>query len=251
MLAGQIQSHARGSGDDLYSIRRYHPSDHMRNIDWKATAKSMQMMVREHMREDEWRLTIVFDTALPPYFNSSVSNAASSRAKSEPRAEESSQDGVRPDAAVFQERFERAVLMAASLANHFIMERAEVELITTGEYHDVASGSGQEHLYKILGSLATLQPTEPPYLDQRDPEGRSRRAWSFLGWSKRRLKAETENALVGAPPGSNGGTASCLLDEVPVLRDDRRFKVLITSARKGTIPAHVWRSAHVVFMEDL
>src|SRR5262245_52002975 len=66
MLAGQIQSHARGSGDDLYAIRRYHPSDHMRNIDWKATAKSMAMMVREHMREDEWRLTIVFDTALPP-----------------------------------------------------------------------------------------------------------------------------------------------------------------------------------------
>jgi hypothetical protein len=42
-----------------------------------------------------------------------------------------------------------------------------------------------------------------------------------------------------------------LLDEVPVLRDERRFKVLITSARKGTIPGHVWRSAHVVFMEDL
>jgi uncharacterized protein (DUF58 family) len=35
MLAGQIESHARGSGDDLYGIRRYHPSDHMRYIDWK------------------------------------------------------------------------------------------------------------------------------------------------------------------------------------------------------------------------
>ena len=42
-----------------------------------------------------------------------------------------------------------------------------------------------------------------------------------------------------------------MLDEVPVLGDDRRFKVLITSAAKGTIPAHVWRSAHVVFMDDL
>jgi hypothetical protein len=36
-----------------------------------------------------------------------------------------------------------------------------------------------------------------------------------------------------------------------VLRDERRFKVLITSSAKGTIPAHVWRSAHVVFMDDL
>ena len=72
MLAGQIQSHARGSGDDLYAIRRYHPSDHMRNIDWKATAKSMEMMVREHMREDEWRLTIVFDTVFPTSQKSEV-----------------------------------------------------------------------------------------------------------------------------------------------------------------------------------
>jgi uncharacterized protein (DUF58 family) len=251
MLAGQIQSHARGMGDDLYGIRRYHHSDHMRNIDWKATAKSMEMMVREHMREDEWRLTIVFDTALPPYLNASVRAAASSRAKSDSRDEESSRERVRPDGAVFQERFERAVLMAASLANHFILERAEVELISTGEYHDVASGSGQEHLYKILGSLATLQPTAPPDLVDRDPEGAARGAWSFLGRSKRRAKAEAAHDLVGTSPGSSGGTAWSLLDEVPVLRDDRRFKVLITPARKGTIPAHIWRSAHVVFMDDL
>jgi hypothetical protein len=38
---------------------------------------------------------------------------------------------------------------------------------------------------------------------------------------------------------------------MPLLGDDRRFKVLITSAPKGSIPAHVWRSAHVVFMDDL
>src|SRR5262249_58047612 len=66
MLAGRIQSRARGSGDDLYAIRRYQTSDHQRNIDWKATAKAQEMMVREHSREDEWRLSIVFDTATPP-----------------------------------------------------------------------------------------------------------------------------------------------------------------------------------------
>jgi uncharacterized protein (DUF58 family) len=251
MLAGQIQSHARGMGDDLYGIRRYHHSDHMRNIDWKATAKSMEMMVREHMREDEWRLTIVIDTTLPLYLNPSVRTAASSSVKSERRDEESTQDGLRPDAAGFQERFERAVLMAASLANHFILERAEVELISTGEYHDVASGSGQEHLYKILGSLATLQPTQPPDLDDGDPEGSGRRAWTFLGRSRPRAKTEPDRERAGRPPESDGRIAWRLLDEVPVLRDDRRFKVLITPARKGTIPAHIWRSAHVVFMDDL
>jgi uncharacterized protein (DUF58 family) len=233
MLAGQIQSHARGSGDDLYAIRRYHPSDHMRNIDWKATAKSMQMMVREHMREDEWRLTIVFDTTTPP------------DSKSEAGAG-SSVDGV-----AFQDRFERAVLMAASLANHFIMERAEVELITTGEHHDVASGSANEHLYKILGSLATLQPAEPSDPDDSSGKGKQRRAWSLLSWPRRRGEFEEPGEAHSVLRQPRGGIAWRLLDEVPVLRDDRRFKVLITSARKGTIPAHVWRSAHVVFMEDL
>ena len=61
----------------------------------------------------------------------------------------------------FEQRFERAVVMAASLANHFILESADVELITADERHNVASGNGYEHLYKILRSLATLQPTVP------------------------------------------------------------------------------------------
>lgn len=258
MLAGQIQSHARGSGDDLYSIRRYHPSDHMRNIDWKATAKSMQMMVREHMREDEWRLTIVFDTTMPPD-SDSRNDARASRNRSilqagleaRLKARESSADVAHVDGGAFQDRFERAVLMAASLANHFIMERAEVELITTGEHHDVASGSGNEHLYKILGSLATLNPTEPADADDEFGKGAPRRAWSFLSWSRRRTESEESREIDSVPRKPGGGIAWWLLDDMPVLRDDRRFKVLITSARKGTIPAHVWRSAHVVFMEDL
>lgn len=245
MLAGQIQSHARGSGDDLYSIRRYHPSDHMRNIDWKATAKSMQMMVREHMREDEWRLTIVFDTrpsdAGPRRLAESASRSRSNAIEPDGDAEENS----------FHDRFERAVLMAASLANHFILERAEVELITTGEHNDVTSGSGSEHLYKILGSLATLEPPGSSELDTNDGKATQLRAWPLPPWSRRRSKGKDVDEPGSVLSKSSEGVAWRLLDEVPVLRDDRRFKVLITSARKGSIPAHVWRSAHVVFMDDL
>jgi uncharacterized protein (DUF58 family) len=241
MLAGQIESHARGSGDDLYAIRRYHPSDHMRYIDWKATAKSMAMMVREHMREDEWRLTIVFDTALPPGVEGADGQPDADKAASWQPATRNVED--------FRERFEQAVLMAASLANHFILERAEVELITTGGQQNVASGSGQEHLYKILASLATLQPAEPLETRRQVEEVTRRRGWSF----RRRPAPKSSEASPdqAAARKSNGGIAWRLLDEVPVLRDERRFKVLITSARKGTIPGHVWRSAHVVFMEDL
>src|SRR5712692_5354156 len=111
MLAGQIQSHARGSGDDLYAIRHYHPSDHMRYIDWKASAKSSAMMVREHMREDEWRLTIVFDTALPDGSDSRTRAAVHSKRRPDSPAEESRSASTQADTNDFRERFERAVLM--------------------------------------------------------------------------------------------------------------------------------------------
>jgi uncharacterized protein (DUF58 family) len=251
MLAGQIQSHARGSGDDLYAIRRYHPSDHMRYIDWKATAKSSAMMVREHMREDEWRLTIVFDTALPVGSTARTIAPESSRKRTASAAEESRTNSANLDSNDFRERFERAVLMAASLSNHFILERAEVELITTGDQHNVPSSSGQEHLYKLLASLATLQPTEPPDEGNRIDKGMRRRGWSFFGRARRQAESEIARDPADAFPKTNEGIAWRLLEDVPVLRDDRRFKVLITSARKGTIPAHIWRSAHVVFMDDL
>ncbi|HSE99084.1 MAG TPA: DUF58 domain-containing protein [Blastocatellia bacterium] len=227
MLAGRIQSHARGSGDDLYAIRRYHPSDHMRNIDWKATAKSSDLMVREHMREDEWRLTIVFDTARP---------------EQKPEAG----DG-------FDEKFERAVVMAASLANHFILERADVELITPGDEGNVASGSGYDHLYKILRSLATLQPaTAAKEAEPGAAKGRSK--WSLLRLGRGSRDEQTQgldSSLSRMNGGQSDSIAWRLLDQLPMLADDRRFKVLITSAQKGTIPASVWRSAHVVFMDDL
>src|SRR5262249_43412616 len=231
MLAGQVESHARGYGDDLYGIRRYHPSDHMRNIDWKATARSLQLMVRENMREDEWRLTIVFDTALPPGLGPKL---ASSRQSPDDAAQ----------IAMFNDKFERAVLLAASLANHFIFERADVELITTGDEKDVPSGSGPDHLYRILNLLATLEPARKPDGPETTQHGRSLR--------KRLLRRIDRSGEDDTPRArANGGIAWRLLDEVPVLADERRFKVLITAARKGTIPAHIWRSAHVVFLDDL
>jgi uncharacterized protein (DUF58 family) len=256
MLAGQMQSHLRGSGDDLYAIRRYQPSDQMRHIDWKATAKSVQMMVREHMREDEWRLIIVFDTSRP---GMSFGGAGRLEGSLGPKDEPAAPPGRQAEGAgeqggdVFEERFERAVVMAASLANHFILEGADVELITPNAGHNVASGKGYEHLYKILRSMATLQPADAPAQADRASEksgSRSRRGRS----ASKLPTASKGRAGRGARAEAKRSTATAeshILNSVPVLSDERRFKVLITSAAKGTIPANVWRSAHVVFMEDL
>ena len=65
MYAGRIPSLRRGAGHDLFSMRDYQPQDDLRHIDWKATARSRRLTVREFTSEDERRITIVLDTRLP------------------------------------------------------------------------------------------------------------------------------------------------------------------------------------------
>src|SRR5678816_1846711 len=94
----------RGAGHDLFSMRDYQPQDDLRHIDWKATARSRRLTVREFTSEDERRVTIVLDTRLP--------GEAAEEAKAELR-----------------QRFERGVVQTASLLKHFVEERAEVRLV--------------------------------------------------------------------------------------------------------------------------
>jgi len=64
MITGELETNQRGRGSDLYRIRDYEPEDSARHVDWKATAKSGELKVREYTREDERRVCIVFDN--PP-----------------------------------------------------------------------------------------------------------------------------------------------------------------------------------------
>jgi uncharacterized protein (DUF58 family) len=65
MYAGRVPASRRGAGHDLFSMRDYQPQDDLRHIDWKATARSRRLTVREFTSEDERRITIVLDTRLP------------------------------------------------------------------------------------------------------------------------------------------------------------------------------------------
>jgi uncharacterized protein (DUF58 family) len=65
VLTGKLEAYLRGRGSDLYRIRDYFPEDSARDIDWKATAKSGSLKVREFAREDERRLRVVFDNPAP------------------------------------------------------------------------------------------------------------------------------------------------------------------------------------------
>ena len=62
LMRADMASARRGVGQDLFSLRDYQPQDDLRHIDWKATARSRNLTVREFTAEDERRITIVLDT---------------------------------------------------------------------------------------------------------------------------------------------------------------------------------------------
>jgi uncharacterized protein (DUF58 family) len=128
--AGRMASQRRGVGQDLFSLRDYQPQDDLRHIDWKATARSRNLTVREFTAEDERRITIVLDTTEP----------------------------VDVDSENFSLRFEDGVVQAASLLKHFIDERAEVRLMLGDDLGSY--GSGLKHLYDCLRRLALVNPQE-------------------------------------------------------------------------------------------
>jgi uncharacterized protein (DUF58 family) len=119
LVRGEWESFVRGRGSDLYRIREYMPEDSARHVDWKATAKSGSLKVREFSREDERKLCIVFD------------NPAL---------------GV-----ISPQSYERAVNLAASLAWHFSSQDAEVSFVVPGHDRSV-------DMHEFLARLAVIAP---------------------------------------------------------------------------------------------
>jgi uncharacterized protein (DUF58 family) len=123
MITGEFETFVRGRGDDLYLIREYMPEDSARHVDWKATAKSGSLKVREFSREDERKLRIVFD------------NPAT--------------DAVPADV------YENAIVLAASLSWHFVQENTDISFVSQGY-------NGGPDIYRFLAHLAVAQPQPLP-----------------------------------------------------------------------------------------
>jgi len=122
LITGEFASFMRGRGNDLYRIREYMPEDSARHVDWKASAKSGSLKVREFSREDERKLRIVFDN---------------------PQVE-----------AISAEAYEGAVALAASLGWHFIGENTDISFVTQG-YRGA-------DIYQFLEYLAVVQSQSLP-----------------------------------------------------------------------------------------
>jgi uncharacterized protein (DUF58 family) len=121
MVTGEFETFISGRGNDLYLIREYMPDDSARHVDWKATARTGTLKVREFSREDERKLRIVFDNAAP---------------------------GVLPPAA-----YERGVRVAASLGWHFHHEDVEVSFVAPGL-------EPTRDVFAFLRYLALVEPQE-------------------------------------------------------------------------------------------
>jgi uncharacterized protein (DUF58 family) len=184
MNAGRLASVRRGAGHDLLSLRDYQPQDDLRHMDWTATARVRRLIVREFTAEDERRITIALDT----------------------RTSDGADEG-------FAERFERGVTLAASLAEHFIDERAEVRLALGAE--EGRYGIGKEHLYDCLRRLALVTPR-----------------------SEAARTVET----------SAGAAARDDFDPSAPAVADGSYCILLTTAAPGSIPSNVWRTSHVIYL---
>ena len=131
LVTGELESFTRGRGHDLYSIRDYQTSDSARHVDWKASARTGSLQVREFAREDERRVLLVLDPAVPL-------------------------DGKPPE---FRRAiFERGVALCASLAWHFY-EINSVLAFRSAAFETPMAPAG-EVIYEILRHLASAAPAD-------------------------------------------------------------------------------------------
>ena len=125
-------------GDSLEFVgtREYREGDPLRKIHWRSWARLGKPVVREFQEEYFSRIALVLDTFLPR----------------RPRPRE-------------RERFEAAISVLASLADHFGRSEEVVDIFAAGpDLYEVSAGRSLGHLDGVLDVLACLEPsTAPPF----------------------------------------------------------------------------------------
>jgi uncharacterized protein (DUF58 family) len=178
-LTGEIETHLQGRGGDFYRIRPYEAFESSRHVDWKATAHTGTLQVREYAREQDHTIALLLDLE---------------------------QDG---------EIFERAVDCSAYLAWNLAQRNVRLSF-TTQEYTARLPEDGD--IYTILKYLALVSPvrgkTAPPPDDQRsyqviissDPGRLSEAGWATNGESNGFVVRP--DRLVAGPASANDAAAA-------------------------------------------
>ncbi|MBI4559208.1 MAG: DUF58 domain-containing protein [Candidatus Hydrogenedentes bacterium] len=126
---GALPKVAGGGGTEFFCLRQYLPGDELRKIAWRPSARAGTLIVRELEQETVRHAVFMFDTG---------------------RVE-----GL--DDSDFENRFEDAVELVASLAVTLLQREYSVSLVTpTAQVED---GEGKMQIKRILEFLARVQPT--------------------------------------------------------------------------------------------
>jgi uncharacterized protein (DUF58 family) len=130
-ISGELETHFRGRGTDFYRIRPYEISESAHHVDWKSTAHTGTLQVREFAREQQRTVELFLDRNAP------------------------------------QDWFERAVECSAFLAWELAQDQISIQFRSQGFSACVPEDAD---IYTILRFLAFVQPTiddrgHPPFND--------------------------------------------------------------------------------------
>lgn len=131
-LFGVHRTRQRGIGAEFFGLRDYLPMDDFRRIDWKATARTGDLVVREFESERNIKVMLLLDCS-------------------------SSMGGGLPD----NTKLDFAVRAAVLLAKIALERRDEVGLVAFSDkvYQYVPPKPGKDYFYRILEALAFVEPT--------------------------------------------------------------------------------------------
>jgi len=125
----------QGDSFELLGNREYQQSDSIRNIDWRATARLCEPVVREYTQEYYMRVGVILDTHV--------------------------RKGAR---AGEHDNFERAVSVSAAVSDFMARRQYLVDLFAAGDHlYHLTAGQSLTYLDQILDILACVEsyPREP------------------------------------------------------------------------------------------
>ena len=125
---------------EFIGTREYREGDALRKIHWRSWARVGRPVVKEYQEEYFSHIALVLDTFLP-----------------RPRPRE-------------RERFEAAISVVASLADHFSRSEEVVDILAAGpDLYEVSTGRSLGTLDNVLDVLACLEPSPAPPFESIGP----------------------------------------------------------------------------------
>lgn len=130
-LVGQSSSAVKGSGFEFDQIREYQQGDDVRFIDWKSSARTNKLMVRQYIEERSRSIILAVDVSASGFFGSDVQSK-------------------------YQVMTELAAVIA--LAADLAKDRVGLLLFSQEAELFIPPNSGQKHVRNLLEKLFSYQP---------------------------------------------------------------------------------------------